>query len=477
MLRQELNLEKIKIKPKIGLLPFYLKLYDDAIPKARVKIENFLNKIETEINKRDIIVFKAPICRLKNEFQTAIDEFEKREVDAILTLHLAYSPSLESIEPLLKTSLPLIILDTTPDFEFGPFTNPDKLIYNHGIHGVQDLCSLLIRNNKYFAIEAGHWEKSNIIEKILTHIWASYLLKRLKSSVVGRIGGAFKGMGDFDVEPKILKETIGIKVLDVLPDEINKFIPSPNSNNVRKEIESDINNFTIKNVSNKCHVNSVRMSLALRSWIEEEKLSAFTMNFSNIDDNSGFVAIPFFEACKAMTRGVGYAGEGDALTAALLGAILRIFNYSTFIEMFCPDWKNNRIFLSHMGEINLNSIQGKPVLLEKKVPFLNKKFENSLIVAGGFKPGKAIIINLAPSKNNKYTFIMTDIEVDEIKKDRFEKAIRGWIVPGKPISEFLKDYSESGGTHHSILIYKNSEHIKDILISFGKQMSWNLIEL
>ena len=37
---------------KAGLLPLYLKLYDDLIPEMRARIEGFLENIEIELKRR-----------------------------------------------------------------------------------------------------------------------------------------------------------------------------------------------------------------------------------------------------------------------------------------------------------------------------------------------------------------------------------------------------------------------------------------
>ncbi|MDY0091377.1 MAG: hypothetical protein RBT80_01595, partial [Candidatus Vecturithrix sp.] len=126
--------------PTIGLLPLYLKLYDDTVPNTRQRIETFYKTIAAEFEKRHITVLTSPICRIREEFETAITTFEHSGADAIVTLHLAYSPSLESAEVLARTELPIIVCDTTPTFSYGPEQDPAELIYNHGIHGVQDLC-------------------------------------------------------------------------------------------------------------------------------------------------------------------------------------------------------------------------------------------------------------------------------------------------------------------------------------------------
>ena len=62
----------------------------------------------------------APICRVKQEFIDSISLFEREEVDAIVTLHLAYSPSLESADVLARTKKPIIVLNTTPTYDFSP---------------------------------------------------------------------------------------------------------------------------------------------------------------------------------------------------------------------------------------------------------------------------------------------------------------------------------------------------------------------
>ena len=133
------------VEPKIGLLPLYIELYDKAVPEARGRIDAFYETICGEMERRGVEVLRAPVCRLKNEFAAAVGSFEKAGAEAIVTLHLAYSPSLESAETLAKTSLPIIVLDTTPTYEYSPGQDPTELMFNHGIHGVQDMCNVLIR--------------------------------------------------------------------------------------------------------------------------------------------------------------------------------------------------------------------------------------------------------------------------------------------------------------------------------------------
>ncbi len=461
------------IKPRIGLLPLYLELYDDMMPEMRFRMETFTKTIAEELKKRGIVVSNAPICRIKEEFSKVIKSFEKEKVDAIITLHLAYSPSLEYAEILSKSKIPIIVLDTSQTYDFSPGQNPDEIMFNHGIHGVQDMCNVLLRMGKSFTIEAGHWEKSDVLNRVVKQIKAAYIANILNNIRVGRIGGSFKGMGDFDISPEILKKTIGIETISTSTKDIINLLPSPDDKEVKEEIKFDIDKFRVSKLNRESHINTIRIGIAIRRWIENENLGAFTINFSAIDKNSGFPTLPFLEASKQMANGTGYAGEGDVLTAALVGALLSIYPETSFAEMFCPDWKGNRIFLSHMGEMNINLVSGKPDLTQRDLPFLD--VGSPAIAVGRFKPGEAVFVNVAPSKNNTYKLIVSQITMMDIEgKDRMVDTIRGWFTPKISIEDFLTDFSVAGGTHHSAIVYGKA--IEEI-ISFSKIMGWTVVRI
>lgn len=456
-------------KIKIGFLPLWLKLYDDCCPEMRPQIEKFTATIRSEYEKRNIEVITAPICRLKAEFAKAVKGFEDAKVDAILTLHLAYSPSLESADVLAGTNLPIVILDTTQDFEFGFEQKAEAIMFNHGIHGVQDMCNLLIRNGKKFMIEAGHWQESDVIDRTLTRLKACQMSNTMRKARVGIIGKPFDGMGDFAIDFDILKKTIGMEVFSINAEKFKELMSGVSDKNIESEIKTNLEDFTSGEYSEQAMRDTAATGLAVRSWLDCENLDAFTMNFLNVNKASGIPLVPFLEASKAMTRGKGYAGEGDVLSAALVRALMTAFPETTFSEMFCPDWRGNKIFLSHMGEINTDLCGEKAVLQEKPFPYTNA--DNPVVATGCLKPGAAYLINIAPGPNETYTLIAAPVEIcDSQGKETIKDAIRGWFEPSIPISDFLASYSKLGGTHHLAISYNADENI---LKDFAKNMNWN----
>lgn len=460
-------------KVKIGFLPLYVKLYDDGAPKMRVRIDAFANEILSMLKVRgDVEVVSADVCRLENEFADAVNLFEKENVDSIVTLHLAYSPSLESEKILKETKLPIVILDTTPNFDFTYDDDPRPVSYNHGIHGVQDMCNLLVRNKKQFFIEAGHYKESDVIDRVINRVKGIKISKAFRNSRVGTIGGAFNGMGDFRINEKLYGE-IGIEKVALTPEEAKKYFASISEAEVDALIQSDKEKYDVAEDIDEAFLrNAAKGDLAVRKWIEDKKLTAFTANFLTVKKDFGLAGMPFAEANRAMERGIGYAGEGDVLTSAFSAALMSVSDEASFIEMFCPDWKNNLIFISHMGEMNTALSVDKPKFMKKPMTYSDV---DTTWLCGTFKEGKATLINLLPIADDNFRVIVSyvDMRVPECDKVR-GVSTSGWFEPNKSIGAFLEDYSILGGTHHLTMMYGDMRKTAE---TFAKVMGYEFCEI
>ena len=442
-------------KTKIGFLPFYIKLYDDcgSGAKARPRLEPFAERLVNELKDRSFDVLAVPFCRIKEEFAAAVAKFEAEGCKAIVTWHAAYSPSLECIDALTSTELPIVVLDTTETYSMGPTLEQFEISLCHGIHGVMDMCSMLNRRGKAFAIAAGHIEHSDVMDKTAGYIRAAVAAKSLYGSSTGSIGGSFDGMGDFLVEDAEMLERFGVKIVYPEQGELAKYRAEVSDADVKAEMQKDLDTlYQIEPVDADSHERTVRNCLAVRRWIEEQKLSAMTVNFREITEATGLEIMPFMEACKAMARGTGYAGEGDVLTASLVGALMKGYDEVAFIEIFCPDWKGNTLLLSHMGEYNPKLTSGKCGM--KEIPFIYGDAKSPVVSYGRYKGGDAVFINLYRTKDD-FRMIISAVDMVEVRPDddTLEVRVRGWMKPKMPIADFLEAISRVGATHHSALVY------------------------
>lgn len=452
---------------KIGYLPLYIKLYDDGGTNRDV-METFYHETADIFESKGFEVERADFCRIKEEFKAAISHFENAGVDAIVTWHAAYSPSLESIDALTETDLPIIVFDSTPTLEFGMQQDPSEIGANHGIHGVMDMCSMLKRHGKAYAIAAGHCENSNVIDKVCGFVRAAVVAKKLSGMKVGLVGGSFEGMGDFLIPPSEMKERFGISVETIEAEKLAKLKESITSEEVEKEIAEDklLYDFNDDVVPSE-YSEFTHYCLTLRKCIEQEKYGAFSVNFLNAEVLG---TMPFMECCKAMERGIGYAGEGDALTAAFTGALLSAYPDTSFVEIFCPDWKNNMVFLSHMGEMNYRIADGKPCVSRVKTSLV--KGAKPYAGYSRMKAGKGVYVNISRDKDD-FQLLLADAEILSAENDSFKGSMRGWMRSScSSTEEFLKALSVNGATHHSTFVYGASA---EELEYFGRLLSLKTI--
>ena len=457
-------------RTKIGLLPLYLKLYDDTEgPSKRVRVDEFPRTIAAELSRRGLEVVPVPVCRIEKEFAAAVKKLEAEKVDALVTLHLAYSPSLESSNVLAGTKLPIIVLDTTPTWSFSPGQDPAEVLYNHGIHGVQDMCNLLLRNGKPFLIEAGHWQHSDVLDRVAALAAPARMAAAMRRGKVGILGTPFKGMGDFYVPAAKIKSTIGAAVVSMDAETLKKLAAGVSTADVEAEIAADAARFVKDGVSDEAHARSVRLGLAIRRWAEKQKLTALTFNFLNMAKKDGYITAPFLEMSKAMERGLGYAGEGDTLTALLVGALAAACPDTSFTEMFCPDWEHDTLYLSHMGEVNTRLLEGTPRMREMDYHY--SVTDNPALVVGRLRAGDIVLVNLAPTAPGYRLIIAPSVMIGPSGEDRFKDSVRGWFKPPLRVADFLAAYSRLGGTHHLAVSYAKDTRPFE---QFGALMGWDV---
>lgn len=438
-------------RPHLALLPLYLQLYDRAIPDLLPRQERFLGEVADLLRSAGMEVTILPVCRTSAQVASAVSSAEDEGAEGIITLHLAYSPSMEAAGALVETSLPVLMLDTTPASSFGPGVQIGTVLENHGIHGLQDLASVLRRHGRAYSVIAGALSDPRLAARVLTWARAAHARGWLHELRVAQIGGSFSGMGDFQITEETLPKTLGPAVVDIDLTRLAELSAAVTERELAAEKAQDATAFDCRACSEACWECSNRMGLGLRRALIEAGAQAFSMNFASFDRSIDLFTVPFLEASKAMARGMGYAGEGDVLTASLVGMLNRCYAPTTFTEMFCPDWQGGRIFMSHMGESNPALARDKPRLVEK--PYAFGPADNPAVLMFPLRPGPAALVNVAPGERDSLTIIAADVHICDVE---LEPALPDmphfWIVPpSRDVAAFLERYSEAGGTHHLAL--------------------------
>jgi L-arabinose isomerase len=439
-------------KTKIGLLPLYLELYDQVRPEARPEMEAFAERVAEVLRGLDLDVVSAPVLTRRMEIERQVRAMlEGEHLDALATVHLAYSPSLEAVDVLVETNRPLLLLDTTPSASFGEDADSARMFRNHGIHGVQDLSCMLQRRERPYLLSVGHVDDGVFHADVVLNSRSMRAARALSTMRVLAFGEQFEGMGDFAVDPSVLAAELGIEVHRVDVPKLARQAESVSDEEVAEEHARDAEACDCSQIDAEVLGRTNRVGLAVRKMMEDENAGAMTFNFGSFTGDTGIDTVPFLEASKAMAHGRGYAGENDPLTAALVGALAQAGCRLTFTEMFCPDWEGGTVFMSHMGECGLGVTAEAATLVETDYAFSD--VGNPAVAVPKVIPGEATLVNLAPGPRDTFKFITSRVEVlDRGPVAGFPDVPHFWLRPmDRDLRGFLQGYSEIGGTHHLAL--------------------------
>jgi len=447
-------------KPRIGLLPLYIMLYEETSPDLRPGLEKWATELTSRIAQEGIEVTVAPTARTVEETEQGVEFFRQPGIDLLVTLHLAYSPSMMSAPVLAGTEWPLLLLDTTKKAQFDESAVMRDMSENHGIHGVQDLSCMLRRLGRDYVVLAGHPDVSDVLKELADWSRAAQALSLLKNMRTALIGSPFKGMGDFAVEFDKLRERFGIEVMEISLPEIALAASEITPDEINAERNTWRKRFAMADVAEAPMEATLRSCLGLRKCLASAGCGSMTMNFQAFTKEAGVPTVPFIEASLAMERGAGYAGEGDVMTASFVGALNQAYGETSFTEMFCADWKGGTVFMSHMGECNTALAADKPVLIEKDYRFSD--VANPLVAVFKLRPGPAVLVNPAPGPDGSFGIVAARVEVvDRGPAENFKHIPHFWIKPrNMDTARFLQLYSGFGGTHHSAIIM--GERMEDI---------------
>jgi len=280
-----------------------------------------------------------------------------------------------------------------------------RTMYNHCVHGVMDFAAMLRRRRRAFEIIAGHDADPRTLDRAADHVRAVVASAMLRNSRVLRVGDAFAGMGAFFVTEDVLADKVGIGVRQISLDAFDEAIGTVTSAAVARAMSGDRERFACEFQASD-HERSVRVGLGRRHLIETGVYSGFSVKlqaFARVDRPADIM--PFLEISSAMGRGIGYAGEGDVLTAALVGALARAFSAVTFTEVFCADWAGDLLFLWHMGEISPAVAGDIPRIISKPI-FGGGSLDPAKLTCA-VKPCPAVLGNLAPDRTTLRTYRLT----------------------------------------------------------------------
>jgi len=443
-------------KPRVGLLALTLELYEALAPELRGSRERWLRAaVLPALEPLAEVHFDRAVYR-REDVEAAVAEFEHAGVDALLVVCLTYSPSLISLPALKRTRLPILVWNTQELFGVTERFSAPEMIGNHGVHGTQDLASVLLRSGVPFEYVTSHLNDPAGLEPLADFFAAAAATQALRRARLGLMGYPFPGMGDFAVDTTELAASLGCRWTSLAVENYHRRAEQADEQAVARLKDEYRQTYDLADdLTDGDLAATARSELSLRSIVAEERLDAFSYQFMAFGEDERTETLPFVAASRLMAEGVGFAGEGDLVGAAGTFLLNRLMPPASFSEVFTVDFASNGLFMSHMGEANVAMARTdrKVPLVARPTPIARTRARQLALVAS-FRPGPATLCALVRGPTGRWRLIASRMEIDDFGPLPSLAVPHFKLRPAQgDVRDWLTAYAKAGGPHHNAVSF------------------------
>ena len=259
-------------------------------------------------------------------------------------------------------------------------------------------------------------------------------------------------MGDIRVDEGALLRVLGPQVAYIAPGDLYRGTEAVERDAIAAALAEEDERFEIDPaLSDEEREDHIRMQIALERILVERGCKAYSTHFDAIAEDGRFARLPMAAASTLMAKGFGFAGEGDALTAALVAAGHELLGDSHFTEMYAMDFPTDSILMSHMGEGNWRIARSdRPVRLIKR-PIAIGGLDDPPTFVFEYQPGPATLATLVSLGGESFRLVVCegenlggpDLPGLEMPWGRFK--------PDVGVRACLDAWLRLGGPHHQVM--------------------------
>ena len=450
--------KKVRENKKLGILLTMADFYRQRRPQLSGELsKKWQKRIRAAFGGKYDLYF-TDTAHSAEDFTKGVRQCVEEECTVLIVVPMVYTSSGAAQEAIVKAPLPVLLVSSAWDYRLPRELKGQDLFANQSLHGVQDIANVLRREGRPFSILAGHFEEDTFLEAFFKGCEAGVAASYFFRGKVGQLGGSLPGMLDFGYNLEGKSELFQFEKIDIPPNIVTNLASTVIEAEKFQYIDWIKESFQLgPGITDDELDTNARYSLALEKLVGKENLAGLAMNFAALLDST-VGTLPFLGASRLLSQGIGYGGEGDVLTALLNASIASIHPETTFSELYCPNYAEEEILLSHMGECNINLANpAMPIKLKPRV-FPWGDITRPLVPVFQMKPGEVTIISISETPGGE-TFQLISLE-GEIREGPEQEQLE---VPyshlrlrgGGSISRMIEEYSRHGGTHHIVISYGN----------------------
>lgn len=442
-------------KPRVGVLALTLEFYEQLAPQLRPDREQWIRaKLLPVLSKAADVRFDRAAFR-RDDVEQIVTAYEADGCEALLVVLPSYAPSLIAAPALQRTRLPIIVWNTQELWAVDAAYGDLELLMNHGVHGTQDLCNVLVRAGVPFEYVTGHVNDVPALSALADTFQAAHAVAMLRRARLGLLGHPFPGMGDFGLDTTHMAMSLGCSWEAMTVPEFTRLAAEADA----AEIKHLIGNYRMAYeiapaVSDADLEAAARAELALRTLVERNRLDALSYQFLAFGTDDRTETLPFVGASRLLADGIGFGGEGDLISAAFSAFMHRLQPPASFSEIFTIDFGGNSVLLSHMGEANVAMARRdrRARLVKRPAPIVPIR-GNQLALVFGFEPGPATLAALTLVGGHRWRIIASPMTIEDFGPLPQMAVPHSKARPAGDVRDFLTGYAKAGGPHHSAICF------------------------
>jgi L-arabinose isomerase len=437
---------------RIGMLLPVADLYHRLWSDIDDALTHLASDVADKLQKAGLDVVCSSAVSLPQQVTAACDELVARGVDLLLVAMAPYCPSGVLAPALAQSPVPVLLWPMQSIFKLNPQKyDADAIKLNHGVHAVQDLANVLGKAAKPFGVIHGHQDQREFLHELKRWAQAGRIIRAMQAANPVQVGGHFAHMLDLQVGQDEFIRRMGIKLKAVSTSEFAGLLAEVTQDEIDERVEQYRRTFEMgPGVSDLLLAKTARGEAALRAILTRAESHACGLNFLELCNHEQVADGLHVAASMLMHEGLGYAGEGDWVTAVLVRGMQQGLGVASFSEIFTIGYDDNRLLLKHWGEGNFAMARDKPRLLASK--FTDRCAAEFAICDFEFRPGNATLVNLNSTPDGKGQLIGISGRITEHHLPNIDGPRAVFKPLDDDVREVLTEYAYAGGSHHMALV-------------------------
>ncbi len=419
-------------------------------------IDDILTRLADEvadsIRGAGLEVFCGPPVSVPPQVTPVCADFESRGVDLVVVALAPYCPSGVLAPALAESRLPVLLWPMQSLSRLEPEQyDAEAIKLNHGVHAVQDLANVLGKAATPFGVIHGHHEQHDFAGRLKSWAQAGRVIRAMQNASPVQVGGHFEQMLDLQIGDDEFLRRMGIRAKTVTTSEFADLIGELRPDEMAERVGQYRRTFQMgSNVHDSLLKKTAKGETALRMLLSRAGSWACGLNFLELCNEERVADGLHVAASMLMSEGLGYAGEGDWVTAVLVRGMQQGFGVASFSEIFSIGYADNRLLLKHWGEGNFAMARARPQLLAST--FTDRHAVEFAIVDFEFEPGPATLINLNSTAGGKGQLVSISGRITEDRLPKIDGPRAVFRPDCEDVRSLLTEYAYAGGSHHLALV-------------------------